>query len=294
VSSKRIFFHALLIRHPQAVSASTATCGRHSGRPWPPFVPPRFALSAAARSGSTAASRSACCARSASRAFFSAFSTSRIFLAALRLAALAILAVSRSASAGSNAPGAKLLQCCLLSLGCNLLPLEEIRLLKATHRSSPRPPWIGAFACTEIHTRNAASAALRAYIYDAARYGTNLRGSDAIQANRYCLILYIGGPLPHRNVSHDSGRITVIAGTLMTAMRRQDRFLGIRNDPLFIGREYSPRAHNSRRRLREHPSSVSLSVHRSGISVKVKRKNILKKYNACADLYARYFGRGTR
>ena len=41
------------------------------------------------------------------------------------------------------------------------------------------------------------------------------------------------------------------------AMRRQDRFHGSRDGLLFIGREYLPQAHNSRRRLREHPSSVS-------------------------------------
>jgi hypothetical protein len=40
VSSKRIF--SPYVGHPlgpsTAVSASTATCGRHSGHPWPPFV----------------------------------------------------------------------------------------------------------------------------------------------------------------------------------------------------------------------------------------------------------------
>jgi hypothetical protein len=48
-------------------------------------------------------SRSACCARPASRTFFSAFSISRTFLVALRVLTLAILAVCRSANAGSAA-----------------------------------------------------------------------------------------------------------------------------------------------------------------------------------------------
>ena len=64
-----------------------------------------FALSASAltRSACSVASSSACCDRSVSRDFVSAFSASRAFMIALRSAARAVRSVSRSASAGSAA-----------------------------------------------------------------------------------------------------------------------------------------------------------------------------------------------
>ena len=122
---------------PQAVSVSTAICGRHSGVPgrlsFTCNVTSRFALSAAACSARMAASPPPAAPVRHHVLSLRPFSISRTFLIAL-----AILAVRRSANAGS-APLLRNFSSALLGACCDIPTFDEIRFLKDL---DPLHPWL--------------------------------------------------------------------------------------------------------------------------------------------------------
>src|SRR5580704_5717825 len=148
----------------------------------------RWARSAFSRSACNAASRSACSARSASRALVSAFSASRTVLTALRSTALAVRAVSRSASAGSAALARNFCSAAFLALAAASCRSCKSGFLKpaialdlAAHRKAHQHPSTRAPAKHRCFDRGACRHALPSTAVPSAQERNHI-GADVILA----------------------------------------------------------------------------------------------------------------